>query len=94
MYEELCGYAKDVFDFSNYLSAHPNFNDFNKKVPGKFKEEMGGVPIKAFVGLRSKTYSFLLADGRVHMENKLAKGVPKKCHGESSQLCPVCQVFG
>ena len=48
-----------------------------KKVPGKFKDEMGGVPIKAFVGLRSKMYSFLLTDGRVHTENKLAKGIPK-----------------
>ena len=77
MYEELCEHAKDIFDFSNYSSAHPNFNDSNKKVPGKFKDEMGGIPIKAFVGLRSKMYSFLLADGRVHTENKLAKGMLK-----------------
>ena len=77
VYEELCEHTKDVFDFSNYLSAHPNFDDSNKKVPGKFKDEMGGIPVKVFVGLRSKIYSFLLADGRVHTENKLAKGVPK-----------------
>ena len=38
--------------FSNYSPSHPHFNDCNKKVPGKFKDEMGGVPIKAIVGLR------------------------------------------
>ena len=76
VYEELCEHTKDAFDFSNYSSAHPNFDDSNK-VPGKLKDEMGGVPIKAFVGLRSKMYSFLLADGRVHMENKITKGMPK-----------------
>ena len=77
VYEELREHAKDIFDFSNYSSGHPNFDDSNKKVPGKFKDEMGGIPTKAFVGLRSKMYSFLLADGRVHMENKLGKGMPK-----------------
>ena len=76
-YEELRKHAKDIFDFSNYSPAQPNFSDSNKKVPGKFKDEMGVVPIKVFVGLRSKMYSFLLADGRVHMENKLTKGIPK-----------------
>ena len=63
--------------FQTIHLAHPNFDDSNKKVPGKFKDEMGGIPIKAFVGLRSKMFSFLLADGRVHTENKLTKGVPK-----------------
>ena len=77
VHKELHEHTKDIFDFSNYLSAHPNFNDSNKKVPGKFKDEMGGIPIKAFVGMRSKMYSFLLADGRVHTENKLTKGMPK-----------------
>ena len=62
MYHELREHAKDVFDFSNYSSAHPNFNDCDKKFPGKFKDEMGGVPINVFVGLQSKMYPFLLAD--------------------------------
>jgi hypothetical protein len=47
----------------------------NKKVLGKFKDETGGVPIKEFIGLRAKCYSFLTAEN--HTESK-AKGVNKK----------------
>lgn len=47
----------------------------NKKVLGKFKDETGGVPIKEFVGLRAKCYSFVTAEN--HTEQK-AKGVNKK----------------
>ena len=35
----------------------------NKKRLGYFKDETAGVPIVEFVGLRSKMYSILLADG-------------------------------
>lgn len=47
----------------------------NKKVIGKFKDETGGVPIKEFIGLRAKCYSFVTATN--HTESK-AKGVNKK----------------
>jgi hypothetical protein len=47
----------------------------NKKVLGKFKDETGGVPIKEFVGLRAKCYSFVTAEN--HSERK-AKGVNRK----------------
>lgn len=47
----------------------------NKKVLGKFKDETGGIPIKEFVGLRAKCYSFVTAEN--HTEQK-AKGVNKK----------------
>jgi hypothetical protein len=47
------------FDFSNYPDTHPLFSNENKAVVGKFKDETNGVPIKEFIGLRSKCYSIL-----------------------------------
>ena len=46
-----------------------------KKVIGLFKDELGGKIIKEFVGLRAKTYSYLMDDD---CEHKKAKGI-KKC---------------
>ena len=56
----------------------------NKKVLGKFKDELGGKIMKKFVALRAKTYSFLIDDFRNddyeknRIVNKKAKGT-KKC---------------
>ena len=54
----------DWFDFSNFPRDHPNFTLLNHLIPGKFKDEMGGVFIIEFVGLRSKMYS-ILKEGRI-----------------------------
>ena len=54
IYEEIRG--SDWFDFSNYPKDHPNYDNSNNKVPGKFKDEMGGQPIVECVGHRSKMY--------------------------------------
>ena len=62
-----------MFDTSNFPTDHPLFNNANKKVIGKMKDEMGGEAIKEFVGLRSKMYS--IRHGRV--EKKTAKGIKK-----------------
>ena len=43
-----------MFDFSNYSKDSKFFNDANKKVIGKMKDEFGGVIIDEFVGLKSK----------------------------------------
>ena len=48
---------KDFFDFSNYSKDSKFFDDSNKKVIGKMKDEHGGVIIDEFVGLKSKMYS-------------------------------------
>ena len=48
---------KDLFDFSNYSKDSKFFNETNKKVIGKMKDELGGVIITEFVGLKSKMYS-------------------------------------
>ena len=46
-----------MFDFSNYPKDSKFFNETNKKVIGKMKDEFGGVIEDEFVGLNSKTYS-------------------------------------
>ena len=48
---------KDLFDFSNYSKDSKFYDDDNKKVIGKMKDEYGGVIIDEFVGLKSKMYS-------------------------------------
>jgi hypothetical protein len=60
------------FDTSNYPPDHPNYSKDNMKVLGKMKDEYGGIPVKEYVGLRSKMYSMDRADGE---EKKTAKGI-------------------
>ena len=61
----------DLFDFSNYSKDSKFFNDTNKKVIGKMKDEFGGVIIIEFVRLKKK-YSIKKIDGKEHIT---AKGV-------------------
>ena len=65
------------FDTSNYdkNDNRPLEIGKNKKVIGKFKDELGGKIMNEFCALRAKTYSFKLDDDT---ENKRAKGT-KKC---------------
>ena len=52
VYEEFYTW-KDLFEFSNYSKDSKFFDDTNKKVIGKMKDEYGGV----IIGLKSKMYS-------------------------------------
>ena len=54
-YEEFFKW-KDLFDFSNYSKDSKFFDDANKKVIGKMKDEFGGVIIDEFVELKRKMY--------------------------------------
>lgn len=47
----------DIMDYSNYASTHPMHNKKNASQLGFWKDEMCGVRIEEFVGLRSKTYA-------------------------------------
>ena len=49
VYEKLFKW-KDLFDFSNYSKDSKFFDNANKKVIGKMKDEYGGVIIDKFVG--------------------------------------------
>ena len=64
--------GKILFDFSNYSKDSKFFDDANKKVIGIMKDEMGGVIIVEFIGLKSKMYAIKKIDGR---ETNTAKGV-------------------
>ena len=65
---------KDKFDNSDYPESSQYFSKANKKVIGKFKDEAAGMPIKEFIGLRSKMYSYKKEDNKVE---KTAKGIKK-----------------
>ena len=61
-----------MFDFSNYSKDLKFFNETNKNVIGKMKDEFGGVIVDEFGGLKSKMYSIEEIDGK---EYNTAKGV-------------------
>ena len=70
--------AKDVetrFDTSNYELGRPLPKGKNKKVIRLIKDELSGKIVIKFVGLRARTYSYLIDDSS---EDKKAKGT-KKC---------------
>ena len=65
---------KEMFDFSNYFSKSKYYDDSNKLVIGKMKDETRGNVIEEFVGLKPKMYLFLVDD---NSEHKKAKNVNK-----------------
>ena len=76
-FEDISNDVKKWFDTSNYdkNDKRPLPIGKNKKVPGLFKDELGGKIITGFVALRAKAYSYLNDDGNEH---KKSKGI-KKC---------------
>ena len=51
---------KQMFDFSNYSIKSKYYDNLNKLNIGKMKDKTGGVAIEEYVGLKPKTYSFLI----------------------------------
>jgi hypothetical protein len=49
----------DYFDTSDYPKDHPCYSPVNKKVIGKFKDELQSQKMLKFIGLRSKMYAFV-----------------------------------
>lgn len=62
---------KELFDFSAYPRKYSLYDVTNKKIIGKMKDETESVPVKEFVGLRSKMYSM------VHGNTEKPKGISK-----------------
>ena len=65
---------KDKFDNSDYPESSSYYYNANKKVIGKFKDEAAGMPIREFIGLQSKMYSYVKDN---HKEERTAKGIKK-----------------
>ena len=59
-----CFKDKHLFDFSGYRKDSVYYDDSNKIVLGKMKDELGGVKIDEFAGLKSKMYSSISCDGK------------------------------
>ena len=64
----------DTSDCNEDTKRRPSIGK-NKKVIGLFKDELEGMVMKEFVGLRAKAYAYLMDDDSEH---KNAKGT-KKC---------------
>ena len=63
---------KHLFDFSNFSKDSKFYDGQNKMVIGKMKVEHKGIPIKKFIGLKSKMHSMLSGDGE---ESNTEKGI-------------------
>ena len=59
-----------MFDFSNYLTKSKYYDDSNKLVIGKMKNETAGVNIEGFVGFKPNMYSYLVNDNSEHKKAK------------------------
>ena len=71
---------KSLFDFSDYSEESKSYDDSNKKVIGKMKDEVGRKVISEFFGLKSKMYSLVTVDDR---KKTRVKGVNRMLeHGE------------
>ena len=64
----------DLYDTSDYPRDHALYSKRNAKVVGKFKNELNGVAVLEFIGLRPKMYSLFLPEKK---SKNTAKGVPK-----------------
>ena len=52
--------GKEMFDFSNYSRKSKHYNDSNKLLVDKLKDQKRGVTIKELARLKPKIYSFLV----------------------------------
>ena len=85
-YKDIANYVERWFDTSNYDEKDntPLSIGKNKKVIGKFKDELGGKIMTEFCALRAKAYAFLIDDysdedyEKNKIINKKAKDA-KKC---------------
>ena len=65
---------KKLFHFSNYRKDSKFYNNSNNLVVGKMRNETCGLPIRGFVGLKSKIYTLITEEKH---ESKKAKNINK-----------------
>ena len=74
IYKDIAEDVETKCDTSNYKLDRPLPKGRNKKIIGLIKNELGQKIMTKFVGLRARTYSYLIDDGS---EDKKAKGTNK-----------------
>ena len=74
-FEDISSDVEKWYDTSNYDKDDKKTLSIgkNKKLPGLFKDELGGKIITEFVALRAKAYSYLDDDGNKHKKSKGTK---------------------
>ena len=65
---------KERFDNSNYPENSPYYSDHNQRCVRIFEDESAGIPIKEFIGLKSKMYSYVKDNEK---GGRTAKGIKK-----------------
>ena len=75
IYKDIPEYIETRFDTSNYELDKPISKGKNKTVIRLMKDELRGRIMTKFVGLRAKTYSYLIDDGSVTEKQKAQKSV-------------------
>ena len=63
IYNDIAEDVETRFDTSNYELDRPLPKEKKKKVIGLMKDELGRKIMTKFVGLRAKTYKYLIDDG-------------------------------
>ena len=87
-YKDIANVEK-LSDTSNYDDVdRPPPKDMNRKKIGLLKDELGGKIMKEFVGLRTKTYAYLVDDDS---EKKKAKET-KKCVLKRELILKIIQI--
>ena len=61
--KDIAEYVETIFDTSNYELDRPLPKIKNKKVIRLIKDELGGKIVTKFVGLKAKTFSYLVDNG-------------------------------
>ena len=71
LYKEIANNVEKWFDTSNYSKDdnRPLPVGWNKKVISLFKDELGGKIMKELVGLRAKTWAYLMDDDSEHKKS-------------------------
>ena len=69
----------DHFDLSNYPKDHRLYNEAKKMVTLKFKDELAGVPLQKFIGLKPKMCSILASmASKKHQQKAVSRCAQRK----------------